>query len=659
MKTNNHNKQIEAIILAGGRDFGRCALASHFPTALWPVLGKPVLGRLLEHLSEQGVEHATICSNGDASVLQESIGDTKSIKVNYLNESLPLGTAGCIREACNSDEKGLLLVLQAGIVSLPNIDELVRLHKKGKAVMTVVFEPKPKDDDLNTPVSEIYICEPEVVEFISKQGYCDIKEGLIPAMIRAGKDIYSAELTNSVNNFRDRTGYLHTIANYLANNNVTVDFPYRKYNGSKSIIIANSAEIDPTAKIYGPAVIMENAKIAGETVIFGPAVIGQNVTIGENTLIENGVLWDNCHIGKNCEINSCIIDYNAVIPHNKIVENQAVIQRQKPIIEVLKNKINQLCAITKPLTKKINTILPEWSKPSQSRIYGLQGLAGLILLCLFIWSYWPEFTNLWKIWLRSDEYSSGLLVPFIVVYILWSRRHKIAKCSIQPSVWGLFAFIAAQGFRVLGTFYMYGSAERLSIIISLASLTLLLFGWKVLKKVSTVLLFLCLMLPLPRSVHAAIMLPLQQFATTSAVFCLEMLGYAVIREGNIINLNGTSVAVAEACNGLRMITAFFVIIGLVVMLVERQWWEKIIVMASSLPIAILCNTLRLTVTAIAFTMLTGKDMEKFFHDFGGYLMMPLAIGLVILELWLLMKLTTVPEEKQQQIIISKSTSQIN
>jgi exosortase len=126
-----------------------------------------------------------------------------------------------------------------------------------------------------------------------------------------------------------------------------------------------------------------------------------------------------------------------------------------------------------------------------------------------------------------------------------------------------------------------------------------------------------------------------------------MLGYSVMREGHIIHLNGTTVAVAEACNGLRMITAFLVIVGMVVLLVRRAWWEKLLVLASSLPIALLCNVTRLTITAIAFTKLDGEKWEKTFHDFGGYSMMPLALALVIFELWFLTKLTTVPEKKTQ------------
>ena len=122
---------------------------------------------------------------------------------------------------------------------------------------------------------------------------------------------------------------------------------------------------------------------------------------------------------------------------------------------------------------------------------------------------------------------------------------------------------------------------------------------------------------------------------------------------SILHLGSTTVAVAEACNGLRMVTAFFVIICCVVLLVDRTWWEKMIVLISSLPIALLCNTLRLTITAIAFTMLKGEGVVNVFHDFGGYFMMPFALALVVFELWLLTKLTTLPEPKPKEIVIKK------
>jgi len=202
-------------------------------------------------------------------------------------------------------------------------------------------------------------------------------------------------------------------------------------------------------------------------------------------------------------------------------------------------------------------------------------------------------------------------------------------------------------------YFMYGSGERLSIVLSTAALVLLLLGWRFLGKLAPVLLFLCLMLPWPNRVQTAISLPLQRYATDSAVFCLELLGYEVVQDGNVIKIGETSVAVAEACNGLRMVTAFLVITGLVVLLARRAWWEKLIVLVSSLPVALLCNTIRLTVTAIAFTMLTGDQWEKLFHDFGGYAMMPLALAMTVGELWLLRRLTTPQTEVQTEVIVRR------
>ena len=272
------------------------------------------------------------------------------------------------------------------------------------------------------------------------------------------------------------------------------------------------------------------------------------------------------------------------------------------------------------------------------------------VLAAFLWCFWPGILDVWKIWMRSDEYSSGMLVPLLAIYVLWSRREKIISVPVRPSAWGLLAFVAAQAVRFFGTFFMYGSLERFSIVLTISALVLLLLGWQFFRKVFTILFFLCLMLPWPNRVQAAMAAPLQRWATTSAVFSLETIGYEVIQEGNIIHIGDTTVAVAEACNGLRMITAFFVIIGLVVLLVKRSLWEKMIVFLTCLPIALLCNTVRLVITSVAFTILKGEHWEKIFHDFGGYAMMPLALGIAVAELWILKKLTTPPTDDNMIII---------
>ncbi|MHC4762652.1 MAG: sugar phosphate nucleotidyltransferase, partial [Planctomycetota bacterium] len=119
------NLNAQVIILAGSRDFGRCPIASRLPTALWPVAGKAVLQRLLLHLSSQGIKQVAISSNGDTTLLQDTIEATDSMHLRFIHEELPTGTAGCIKDAFNGDNNTLLIVFQAQTMLPPDINMLI------------------------------------------------------------------------------------------------------------------------------------------------------------------------------------------------------------------------------------------------------------------------------------------------------------------------------------------------------------------------------------------------------------------------------------------------------------------------------------------------------------------------------------------------------
>ena len=661
MRKQPVNKQnIKAVILAGSHDFGRCPLALRLPTALWPVMDKSILERLLQHLLRQGIRKAVICSNANSVLLKESIHVDNRLELKFLNEQQPKGTAGCVRDATVSETDGLLVVLPAGMICPPKINALINAHRKGRSDLTVMFNPGRSCNRMLGEAAGIYIGEVSLLKHIPKEGYFDIKEGLIPKMLRVGKTVHTAALPHDVGNFRDWRGYLYAISNYLESApKISPDLKLCNHNNSHEVWVAPDAKLAPGARIYGPVVIMDRARISDGALIFGPTILGRDVSIGRDSTVVNSVLWDGVQVGSNCQVRRCLIDYNVAVYGNTIVEEKTIPFKPKAVLQsaitgasrITKNSSNTLLHTLQTQLGKLNSVLPQWIQSRKAKI--LPWFAACLVLIAFLWSYWPGIAELWNIWQRSDEYSSGLLVPFLAVYVLWSRRHDIAQCPIRPSIWGVPVFLAVQAFRFFGLYDMYSSAENFSVVLSIAALVLLLFGFQMLRKVSTVLLFMCLMLPWPTRIQAAVTLPLQRWSTSSAVFCLEVIGYEVVQQGNIINIGQASVAVAEACNGLRMITAFFVISGLVVMLVKRAWWEKLIVLVSSLPIALLCNTVRLAVTAIAFTVLSGEQWEKIFHDFGGYAMMPLALAAVVAELWLLARLTTLPVKEEAVIITRK------
>jgi exosortase len=623
------NWNIRVVVLVGRLDFGRCALAARSPTALWPVPDRPALELLLDRLIRDGVERVVVCCGEEVLADVERVCRPFGEGVRLLQEDLAVGTAGCLRDAVGADPGDVVAAVSGSMISAPSVRELVEAHQSSGAAMTMVFNPAIADATTIGGPAEIYLCKAETLSRIPRGGYSDIKEGLIPAILAAGGTIRPFVLPQEAGNFHDRDSYLNSLFAHLA----------RRTDPATA---SSHVDIHPTARIYGPVAISEGVKICGEALVMGPAAIGSGTVIGAGSNVIRSVLWEGVSVGERCELRETVVDRRTAIPAGTVLAEDAgapALGRDRTIAETLSDGLARLDGL--------------WQGPGRELALAVSVFA---VIAALLWSYWATVTELWEIWMGSDEYSAGVLVPLLALYVVWLRRREIGCNGFRPAAAaGGVAFLFAQVIRGVGLRFMYGSGERLSLILSLGALILLLCGWSVLRKTATILLFLCLMLPWPNRIQSAISLPLQNWATTSAVFCLELLGYGVQRDGNIIHIVGTdaSVAVAEACNGLRMVTAFFVIGSLVVLLAQRAWWEKTLVFASSVPIAMICNTLRLTATAIAFTLIKGQYWPKMFHDFGGYAMMPVALAMVVGEFWILTLLTTAPDQTRRTVVIRR------
>ena len=167
------------------------------------------------------------------------------------------------------------------------------------------------------------------------------------------------------------------------------------------------------------------------------------------------------------------------------------------------------------------------------------------------------------------------------------------------------------------------------------------------------------MFPLPGRVHNLISGPLQRMATTGSVFLLEAIGIRVGQEGNVVMLNGnTPLAVAEACSGLRMLTAFVIVAAFIAYMIKRSRVKKTVLILSSIPVGVVCNILRIVVTAVLMLYINTEVAEKFFHDFAGLVMMPAAVLLLFSEIWLIDKLIVTEPNLQHDKAKLKSKQKI-
>lgn len=280
--------------------------------------------------------------------------------------------------------------------------------------------------------------------------------------------------------------------------------------------------------------------------------------------------------------------------------------------------------------------VPSATDGTASRLDLRRAMPLVLLLAAIVWSYWPTLRELAAFWNRNPDYSVGALVPLIAVWLVWSDRKALGVLPIRVSPAGLGVLLTAQVARFLGVYGMYGSLERYSLWLSAVGVVWGVFGAAIVRRLTWVLAFLLLLVPLPNRVHDAVSIPLQEFATASAVFGLEALGFLVAREGNVIHLSrDTTLNIAEACSGLRMLTAFVVVASVLAFLVRRPPWQKTLLVASSILVAILANSARVVTTGVLYEVAGGKVAERFFHDFAGVTMMPLAVLVLLGELHLL------------------------
>jgi exosortase len=269
--------------------------------------------------------------------------------------------------------------------------------------------------------------------------------------------------------------------------------------------------------------------------------------------------------------------------------------------------------------------------------------AGLTLGAL-AWAYAPSFAGLVGQWDRDPNYSYGYFVIPIAAVILWSRRGMIDRAKMAPRWWGFLPLLAVLALRYPLFEWNEQYVETATIPLALAGLALAMGGWHLLRVALPSIAFLFFMLPLPPSLNLRMAGPLQRLATAGSLSMLQVLGMPVMAEGNVIVIGDAPLEVARACNGLSMLLSFVTLITATVILVRRPALERVVLLASAVPIALVSNVLRITATALCYYYLGPKAGEKIAHDLAGWAMMPIALVLVWLELRLLSWLFVEVEE---------------
>jgi exosortase len=300
--------------------------------------------------------------------------------------------------------------------------------------------------------------------------------------------------------------------------------------------------------------------------------------------------------------------------------------------------MKQLVTGDKQLDTKPAPHAPHSLRDRMLLLSGRSALTVVALAVLISWALWPSLVELFEVWNSDPQYSHGYLVPIFSLVLLWLRRDRCEPAKMQPSGWGVVIIAAGCLMRLAGGYYYYFWLERAALLPIAFGTVLILGGRPALRWSWPALAFLAFMLPLPSGLSGTLAHPLQRIGTLSSSYLLELFGIPAVTEGNVILLRQVDLGVVEACSGLRMLITFFAASAAVVLVSRGPILVRALLFVSAIPIALIVNIVRITVTGVLYETAGPRIAELVFHDLAGWLMIPMALGLLYLVDWFLKRL---------------------
>ncbi len=246
---------------------------------------------------------------------------------------------------------------------------------------------------------------------------------------------------------------------------------------------------------------------------------------------------------------------------------------------------------------------------------------------LLIAAYFPILKHLVEQWSDDPDVGHGFFVPVVAGYIIWQRREQLAAMEWRPAWWGIALMVWGGVQAYVGMLGAELFLQRTAFLISLVGLLLVLGGKAMVKELAFPLLLLPFMIPIPTVVYNRITFPLQLFASRVAENLLGLINIPVLRDGNVLELASQRLSVAEACSGIRSLLSLSFLSLVYAYFFDTKVWMRWALFLGVLPIAILANAGRVTVTGILSEYNT-ELAQGFFHELEGFIIFAIAFAML-------------------------------
>jgi len=324
---------LEAIVLVGGRGTRLRPLTLSAPKPLLPTAGVPFLAHLLARAAAGGVTHVVLATCYKADMFAGCFGDGAAfgLSIDYVQEDVPLDTAGGIRNAAASLRGGgpadPVVVLNSDILSGHDLGAQVDLHCKTDAAVTLhlveVADPsrfgvvptdeagrvlgfleKTPDPPASTINAGCYVFRRDVIGQIPAGRPVSVERETFPALIEAGELVMG---------YREPAYWLD------------VGTPQTFVRGSCDLVLGRL----PAAAVPGPAgprqlLLLDGASVAPDASVSGGTVVGAGASVAAGATVSGSVLFDAAVVGEGAVVRDSILGRGAVVAPGAVLDDAVI-----------------------------------------------------------------------------------------------------------------------------------------------------------------------------------------------------------------------------------------------------------------------------------------------------------------------------------------------
>ncbi|HZF30371.1 MAG TPA: VPLPA-CTERM-specific exosortase XrtD [Gammaproteobacteria bacterium] len=264
-------------------------------------------------------------------------------------------------------------------------------------------------------------------------------------------------------------------------------------------------------------------------------------------------------------------------------------------------------------------------------------LTAAVLFCIVVAR--DGFTFITAQWLERPEYSHGILIPFIAAFLIWQRRATTGIQRVAGGWLGPAVVLFGLALWALGRLSTIQAVSQYALVVMLYGIAIAIVGAAAFRRLWAPMVMLLLAIPLPAFFYNNLSSQLQLISSALGVWLMRLFGISVYLSGNVIDLGHFQMQVVEACDGLRYLFPLMTLGFIVAYFFRAPLWQRLFVFASSVPLTIFMNSVRIAMIGIFADAGNTALAEGLLHELQGWVIFMASGALLLLETWLLVKLT--------------------